>query len=334
MSDNPWAELTPARSAFSINVKRVDANCRWHFFWALDVEGRALLLLKHQGDPLPFRLLPQLKGIEVASQAGPEAGQSLLTFTLLDFAQRDLFFRLCTDIVQGTYSAEGEEDALRAALSRTWRWHHLLRGGVDDGLSLEEQKGLIGELLVLERHLLPRLAAEDAISAWRGPFNAPKDFEVGRICIEAKARRGAASPFITISSEHQLDDSEVDALFLHVVSLAQDLNESSIGFTVTDIAERMHDRIAVDATGALQPFCDALSAAGFDFDQNYEDSRWLEGSSVIYRVGAAFPRITSHAVSTGVMNVQYSISLLECEAFRITLEELDRTLTGAPRGEG
>lgn len=61
-------------------------------------------------------------------------------------------------------------------------------------LSAEEQKGLIGELLVLERYLIPLFGPADATSAWVGPTGSPKDFECGRTAIEAKARRGAA-PF-------------------------------------------------------------------------------------------------------------------------------------------
>ena len=88
---------------------------------------------------------------------------------------------------------------MSAALSRTWRWHHLLRGGRGTLLSPEEQKGLLGELFVLERLLLPRMDASSAVTAWRGPLGAPKDFEAARVAIEAKARRGGAT---TVSLNH------------------------------------------------------------------------------------------------------------------------------------
>ena len=71
---------------------------------------------------------------------------------------------------------------MSAALSRTWRWHHLLRGGRGTLLSPEEQKGLLGELFVLERLLLPRMDASSAVTAWRGPLGAPKDFEIAKSC--------------------------------------------------------------------------------------------------------------------------------------------------------
>ena len=53
---------------------------------------------------------------------------------------------------------------------------------------------MIGELLVLESVLLPHMEASAAVTAWRGPLGSPKDFEIGRVAIEVKARRGGATP--------------------------------------------------------------------------------------------------------------------------------------------
>ena len=51
---------------------------------------------------------------------------------------------------------------------------------------------------------------------WQGPLLAPKDFEIGRVCIEAKAHRPGASPSVVINSEHQLDDTDLKGLVLVV----------------------------------------------------------------------------------------------------------------------
>ena len=95
--------------------------------------------------------------------------------SLLDSTQRDIFQTLCEDIISAAARRpKSEAGAVSAALSRTWRWHHLLRGGRGTLLSPEEQKGLLGELFVLERLLLPRMDASSAVTAWRGPLAAPK----------------------------------------------------------------------------------------------------------------------------------------------------------------
>ena len=126
----------------------------------------------------------------IASPAGKFWSKNGIHFILRNSNQRDIFQTLCLDIISAAARAESEAQAVSAALMRTWRWHHLLRGGRGSLLSPEEQKGLLGELLVLERILLPRMDAASAVTAWRGPLGAPKDFEIARVAIEAKTRRG------------------------------------------------------------------------------------------------------------------------------------------------
>ena len=151
----------------------VDANLPWDFFWARGLDGRVLLTLSHATGSAPTTTLPRLRDIEVTLSPPDD-------FKLLDSNQRDIFQTLCRDIISAAAQVESEAEAVSAALMRTWRWHHLLRGGRGTLLSPEEQRGLLGELFVLERLLLPRIDASSAVTAWRGPLGAPKDFEIAR----------------------------------------------------------------------------------------------------------------------------------------------------------
>jgi hypothetical protein len=333
MIDDPWKDLAAPNAADAITARRVDADIPWGFFWARGVDHKCLLVLQHAADSTPHGRLPKLKGIEVAVLEANRDGDRMLVFRLLDSAHRDIFHRLCRDIIASACGATSEKEAVQVALARTWRWHHLLRGGSDGRLSPEEQKGLIGELLVMESYLLPHLSALDAVSAWRGPLGAPKDFEIGRVCIEAKARRGAATPYIAINSEHQLDDSGTDALFLHVVELDQAPSDRNEGFSVSVVAKRVRDKIAAADNGAVTTLDDLLSAAGFRWEDDYSDSHWIEGPSRLYRVSGDFPRITAQAVRPGVSNVKYSISLVECEPFLAADGALESALGGDRHGD-
>ena len=135
--------------------------------------------------------LPQIRDIEVTLSDTDQHGTRTLGLKLRDSSLQDIFHTLCVDIVSAAARAASEPDAVNTALRRTWRWHHLLRGGRSGLLSPEEQKGLIGELLVLERFLLPLLPASVAVAAWLGPLGSPKDFEVG--CWRSRPRPVAAA---------------------------------------------------------------------------------------------------------------------------------------------
>lgn len=331
MSDNPWAGLISPSIANVLSGRRVDADLPWDFFWARSSDGKYVLTLGHDADSAPRGSLPHLKGIDISEIPDEPDGRLILMLKLRDSAQLDIFERLCRDIVRSTRGASSEREAVAAALGRTWRWHHLLRGGSDERLSIQEQKGLIGELIVLERYLLQQLPAVEAVSDWLGPLGSPRDFEVARTGIEAKARRGAAEPFVAISSEFQLDNGGLDHLFLFVVELAQSPTDTESAFTVTQRAQTVRERLAETDQGAIETFESRLAATGFRWEDDYSDSVWIEGTSRLYRVADGFPRIDSVVIS-GVSNVRYSISLIACESFITTAEVLSAALKGESHG--
>ena len=160
MGKDPWEEIDTPSIADSVAARRVDANLPWNFFWARGVDGRVLLTLRHATRSattarLPRLRVPRLRDIEVTLSPSDESDTQLLAFKLLDSNQRDIFRTLCEDIISAASQAKSEVGAVSAALARTWRSHHLLRGGRGTLLSPEEQMGLLGELFVLERLLLP-----------------------------------------------------------------------------------------------------------------------------------------------------------------------------------
>ena len=326
MGRDPWEEIAPPSIADSVAARRVDAKLPWNFYWARGVDGGVLLTLRHATDSAPTAQLPRLRDIEVTLSRPDESDTQILAFKLLDSNQRDIFQTLCQDIISAAAQAQSEAEAVSVALSRTWRWHHLLRGGRGSLLSPEEQKGLLGELFVLERLLLPRMDASSAVTAWRGPLGAPKDFEIARVAIESKTRRGGATPSVSITSESQLDESGVDVLFLHVVELDEAPMDGNRGVTLHDVAERIRGWIHSVAPGSTGIFETRLSAAGYRMEDDYSDHRWLEGATRIYWVSGEFPRVTSAEVRSGVSNVRYSVSLSDCEPFSTLVSALDEAL--------
>ncbi len=332
-NDDPWRDLTSPLSADALSARLVDANAPWRFYWARGLDRTPLLLLRHAAEASPKNPPPRLKGLEVTLAEPESDGGRVLALRLLDAAQREVFYLLCLDVIGAAANARNEAEAVALTVARTWRWHHLLRGGADGRLSVEEQKGLIGELQVLEQLLLPQLNAADAVTAWLGPFGAPKDFEVGRIAIEAKARRGAATPFVAISSEHQLSTDGTDTLFLHVAELSQAADGTSGAFCLTEIAKRLHDAVARADQVAADLLEGRLIAAGFDWTDDYSDTVFVAGPPRMYRVSDGFPSITPAILGQGIERVRYSISLLTCEPFLVPADAARAAISGASHGD-
>ncbi len=327
-TEDPWGSLTPPTSATTSNMKPVDSDGPWDFYWMLDYERHRLLGLRHTQGVIAKKQLPNLRGISV--EAVDFADSQFLIFKLLESAHREIFLRLCNDIIGCTTEVAEEGEAVAAALSRTWRWHYLLKGGRDRRLTSEQQKGLIGELRVLEDHILPATTAEKAVEMWTGPSGAPKDFEIGSVAIEAKARRGGAQPKVAISSEDQLDSGDFDRVFLHVINLSRP-GPADEGFTVTDIVNRVRRYLQSTELAALGSFEERIAQIGYRDEDDYSDSLWMETGAELFDVRDGFPRIARRTIPAGVTRVRYEISLIDCQPFIVDDADLNSAIGGAIR---
>ncbi len=326
-ANDPWSVLPlPDRKA-NVSSRRVDASLPWDIFWAVDVNRHCLLILQHNLPNKPKNRLPQLRGLTVEIHAPNGSSPGVLVIRLMDHEQREIFHHLCLDIIETTRQAKFEQEAIERFIARTWRWHWLLRGGRDGRLSDEEQKGLLGELGVLRGILFTAIGVEEAIKSWTGPLGSPKDFEIGRICIEAKARRGAATPYVTISSEYQLDTEGIDALFLHISEITAVAGEDKNAVTVTDIVRLVCDEVSEKSVATKALLEQRLIAVGFNWTDDYSDKKWLLGPEHIFEVKENFPRITPRMFPVGVNNLRYAVSLVDCELFRSDRVALNNLLS-------
>lgn len=307
---DPWEKLEPDEA------KRVDSEGRFDFFWVALEAGMPGLMLRLPKLPQPVPSFPKLRNL-VASLR-PVPGGAAFVLGLKERSQVEIFETLCRDVIRAGEDGRDLDEALSRALQRTRRWHHLLRGGKTNGLSVEEQRGLVGELGFL-RELVSGFGPETAIEAWTGPTGSAKDFEIIGTCVEVKARRVAAKPFVAISSEDQLADVEGSRLFLRVVNVAS---------AVLPEGKSLHDHVRATASffekegSAFEAWEDALFSTGYDPENDYDDRRWLLGATNDYEVTEGFPRISS-PLETGVENVRYAIALDACEPFKLQGDLID-----------
>lgn len=313
-----WAGLTADLG------QRVEAASKFDFFWAvLEDDCPALVLFLPVG-VAEVENLPKLKQIDVRFRT---LGKRAFVLRLLDHAQKEPFFAMCRDIFEAAEVAETVELALNRAIRRTRRWHFLLKGGNTQGLSTEEQRGLVGELTFL-RELSDEIGPAAAIEAWKGPEGSSKDFEFPHCCIEIKARRGAAKPFVRISSEDQLSDVEGGSLFLRVYN---------IDSAVLPHGETLHGHVALTANyfeendRSYAQWQELIDATGYAPEGDYSDRRWIVGLTRTFEVADGFPRIVE-PIPEGVGSITYAIALAACEQFLTPNEVPLRTAKSSVNG--
>src|SRR5688572_15841109 len=121
--DDPWSRLGRGVREGAVTALRVDPSAKWNLFWARDAEGRCTLFLRHRRDSAPTNPLPQLRALEVREWTGDLEGDAL-AFCLTDIGLKDLFHRLCIDIIERVADARTEKEAVAVAVARAWRWHY------------------------------------------------------------------------------------------------------------------------------------------------------------------------------------------------------------------
>lgn len=317
LNDTPWAGLEPGK----IDSRRFDAFGKWNFFWTIMGKADPALTLTFGNVPSPVPTLPKLRSIDAGIAALP--GGPAFYIRLKDHAQIEIFETLCRNVVTSAQQADSEAEALNRAIGRTCRWHHLLRGGHSDLLSEEEQKGLLGELTVLER-LVDMIGPRAAVAAWTGPSGAPKDFELHGHCIEVKARRSAAQPYVHISNEFQLSAVADHRLWLAVLAVEKVAEPFGhpLDFFISRIAALL---LAGDPMVAIE-WEQALAATGYREEDDYSAFRWVCSAPAWYEITGDFPRIVA-PLPVGVVNVRYALSLGACAPFEVVIDEAEAAIS-------
>lgn len=272
-------------------------------------------------------LLPACRGLRIAGavQSG-ERPRGILSILLEDERLLETFSVLATDLVDTASVAADLPSAAKACIDRIALWQELFERVTNPGLSLEAQRGLFGELVVLERVVIPALGIHEAVRAWVGPEGANQDFMAGGTGIEVKATISKAPVRLRISNELQLDDTGLEQLFVaHVSLLATPGSNRKLPELVNDLQQMLKEEPA-----AMRDFDYKLAQAGYEdaAKHQYESYGYVLREAGYYRVASGFPRLTKASLPSGVGDVTYSIPVELLHPFGTDAEDVVRVLGG------
>lgn len=196
-------------------------------------------------------------------------------------------------------------------------------------LSDEHEIGLFGELLLL-RHLLTRIAPDDALAAWRGPTREEHDFVLGDIDVEVKSTLAERRTH-WIGDLRQLEPKLNRRLLLLSVQLTA---AGAGGLTLPQL---------VDEVGKSLPKGSAVA----DFRQLLETLNWsavvrapftrrlqLRSVPALFEVDHTFPALTSKRLEAAGLElnrfseVRYAVDLTGLPAAADTPDHLKNIGSG------
>ncbi len=241
-----------------------------------------------------------------------------LQIFLLDNDLKDIFCYFIEDIVESIISAITQNEALVKISNVILKWKKLFDKISNKGLTIEQQKGLIGELLFIELLLENNFEGTKILEIWTGPEFEDKDFLFRETAVEVKLS-SSKIPKIQISNERQLDSNGLKRLILFHVLLDE---VKGAGFNLNEIVERVKNQFSNDHSQLLQ-FFEKLAKVGY-FPDDYElyNSYYQLREIKFYNVPNDFPKIISENLDNGIFNVSYFIEPIAIEHYILTTDEL------------
>lgn len=316
--NNPWDSIIPPSR--DVSALRADADHPLDLYWARDHIGRYLFVYEYDGNnTLEESVTPDLVGIETLSVA-VHSERARLVLILKDKADWELFFSICNDLLNTTRLIKNYQGAVDAILRRLYRWQDFLKKNHSSILPEEKIKGLIGELIFLRNHLIPKYGVTDSVKFWCGPEGAPQDFNVHDSAVEVKCQTGATLPCVKISSPEQLSP-QLPRAYLYVVTLGKSTQDNSDAFNLPSLIEDVRHELQQGSAQAVERFFDLLCDADYYHSEKYLEYNYLLLDEQVYDVRDGFPRVCPEDLAAGIVKLTYSLSLAECEPFAIEMAE-------------
>ncbi len=253
----------------------------------------------------------------------PELSHSEKSYLLVILENNDLkdiFSVLCEDLIGSVSKETDEKKVVAELLNRMEKWHALLEKAASSGLTGEAQRGLFGELYLLNKMLYQLSDRTACLQSWTGATGQPKDFQGTAWAVEVKTCLSGNHYKIQVNGERQLDTRSLDFCALHQIILER---SKEGGTSLNQLVDEIYENLKDDFT-LLTRFRSLLAEAGY-FDRHrdlYDEPSYVVKQENSFEVNGEFPRIQPDEVRAGVGDIKYIINVVDCLPWNISESEL------------
>lgn len=250
--------------------------------------------------------------------------RQMVLFELLSSQHQDIFSVLCEDLMTSIETVRTESVLVKELFNRFEKWKSLFETARSPGLLAEEQRGLYGELFLLNKLLHININYYLIINTWVGCEKQIRDFQYRNWSIEVKTSQSNNHQRLHINNERQLDSSKTEYLFLFHLSIE---TRQKAGSTLNNMISSIRELLQKDFR-SLNRFNAKLIEGGY-YNHHatiYDDHGYLIRKEVFYRVHKDFPRIEEKDIRNGVGDVNYSIIVSQAADYIIDEQQVLQSL--------
>jgi len=237
---------------------------------------------------------------------------------------REIYLTVCADLAEGLENCTTDESRRKEIEDFLARWSRFFERYGDETLSLERQRGLLGELMWMVHILQAGIEPEICIKSWKGCERGFHDFDIAGNVVEVKTTMMKEPRKVYINNERQLDDTGLKSLYLFVVSLSTvDGHGQSLPDIVTTLRRAFKERSSLKYS-----FEHALRESGYlDIHAHHYRQRYALKKEELFSVEEGFPRII--AVPAGLGNIRYSLLVSSCHDYACHMSDYMRIVREA-----
>jgi hypothetical protein len=241
-----------------------------------------------------------------------------LVITLKDKDFFDIFIHLVGSLYQTIKNVKAADDYVPLFILTVNQWIQFFTLTDNEKLSINEVKGLWGELLILKELIISEDNINSALVAWKGPFDKSHDFEFDNIDLEIKTK-SPEQISVKIASEHQLDIEPGKDLHLVALTIKEDINDgASLSEQYIEIA-----KLIAEGLGDINIFLVALFQKGLTPLNigDYDNLRFKCVKKATYDcLMSDFPKLTKQNIHSAISGVTYKLNLTIMDKFLIKME--------------
>lgn len=317
-----WANQI-ASSGLGVVKKKIDSLTQFNCYVGTILASKAKLFSIEL--PVGFNVsqnyLKRFTGVEIQVLPSNE-----LIIILQENELSDIFTMFIEDIINSISTVSTIDNALLKISQSVSYWKRLFGKFTGGLLTPQQQRGLYGELLILE-FLLKQIDNQvSVLKAWQAPAGTNQDFYFNTIAIEVKTSK-SNNPTIKIANEFQLDSSLFNNLFIAFIRLSEiQGGEDTLLHKINDIRSILQTFPLL-----IDDFNLKLSHLGIskDLENEYDKTSYKIRNIKYYQVTDDFPRIISTMVDKAVSHISYEISPNECSDFEISSDTVIKEVLNA-----
>ena len=222
----------------------------------------------------------------------------------------NVYLNLIEEIIN-SISHENNEEKIKTIIEEKLNaWKKCFENEDFSGLTKEEELGLIGELLTINKLFdLKEYEIEEILSCWKGPENNLHDFKFTDKIYESKT---SFTNIVKISNIDQLDYETYKNLFLFKIILTKNTNQLNININnlIKDLRNKFKNK------EQRQLFNNKINLYGY-FDYHAESYKDFYNLLSIhkYKIDENFTTINKKDLKLGIQNINFEIDISYCQKY-------------------